>query len=102
MLTSYGEAPSGVVLQFGETVSVLAVLEDTVFVWPAPVPALMLTRRPSHWSAVHVLVPAWSVLFVCVMTYSDEASGVVAQAGERVSVLAGLEDSGWGWCAPDP
>src|SRR5436309_11279995 len=62
----YWDVPSGVVVQPGETVSVLVVLEDTVLVWPAPVPAVMLTAAPFHSSTVHVLVLSWSVVLVCV------------------------------------
>src|SRR2546425_12014263 len=98
---TYWDEPSGFVPQADETVSVLGVLEDTVFFWPAPVPALMLTLRPFHWSVVHVLLMSWSVLLVCVMTYSDVASGAVAQAGETVSALVALEDTVDGWTAPE-
>src|SRR5207245_788429 len=99
---TYWDEPSGFVLQADERVSVLAVLEDTFFAWPAPVPAMMLTLRPFHWSVVHVLLMSWSVLLVCVMTYSDVASGVVTHAGETVSVLASLVDTVLVWPAPAP
>src|SRR3989442_12107553 len=99
---TYWDEPSGFVPQADETVSVLGVLEDTVFFWPAPVPALMLTLRPFHWSVVHVLLMSWSVLLVCVMTYSDVASGAVTHAGETVSVLASLVDTVLVWPAPVP
>src|SRR3989449_5963773 len=98
----YWDEPSGFVPQADETVSVLAVLEDTVLLWPAPAPALIRTLRPFHWSVVHVLLMSWSVLLVCVMTYSDVASGVVTHAGETVSVLAVLEDTVLVWPAPAP
>src|SRR2546428_11646806 len=62
----------------------------------------MLTLRPSHWSVVHVLLMSWSVLLVCVMTYSDVPSGVVVQAGETVSALVVLEDTVRVWPAPVP
>src|SRR2546422_3502501 len=79
---TYWDEPSGFVPQADETVSVLGVLEDTFFAWPAPVPAMMLTLRPFHWSVVHVLLMSWSVLLVCVMTYSD-----VARSEEHTSEL---------------
>src|SRR3989442_12500911 len=97
-----GDGPSGFVPQADETVSVLGVLEATVFFWPAPVPALILTVRPFHWSVVHVLLMSWSVLLVCVMMYLDVASGAVAHAGETVSVLASLVDTVLVWPAPVP
>src|SRR2546428_12534368 len=67
---SYWDVPSGVVVQAGETVSALVVLEDTVRVWPAPVPAVIVTRRPAHWLVGHALgragdvVGSWWVAFV--------------------------------------
>src|SRR5947209_20449741 len=82
----YSDVASGIVVHAGETVSVLAVLVDTVLVWPAPAPAAILTGRPAHWSTVHVLVMSCSVVAVCVMTYSDVPSGIGSQAGETVSV----------------
>src|SRR3989442_3684741 len=97
-----GDGPSGFVPQADETVSVLGVLEATVFFWPAPVPALMLTLRPFHWSVVHVLLMSWSVLLVCVMTYSDVPSGAVIHAGETVSVFAPLVDTVLVWPSPAP
>src|SRR5207245_9042338 len=54
---TYLDVPSGVVVQADETVSVLAVLEDTVFVWPAPVPALIMTTRPAQTLGGHAVVP---------------------------------------------
>src|SRR3989442_15727704 len=99
---TYSDVASGIVVHAGETVSVLAVLEDTVLVWPAPAPALILTGRPAHWSTVHVLVMSWSVVGVCVMTYSDVPAGVGSHAGETVSVSVGLEDSVGGWAARVP
>src|SRR5207247_10347840 len=89
-----------------ETVSVLVVLEVTVRVWPAPVPAVSATVRPAHWSVVHawvpVLVVSWSVVLVCRMTYLDVASGVVVHAGETVSVVRVLEVTVRVWPAPVP
>src|SRR5438445_593196 len=99
---TYLDEPSGFVVQADLTVSVLAVLEVTVTVWPAPVPAVMLTLWFFHWSVVHDLVMSWSVVLVCVMTYSDEPSGVVVQAGETVSVLPVLVDTVLAWPAPLP
>src|SRR5437870_138515 len=103
---TYSDVASGVVTHAGETVSVLAVLEDTVLVWPAPVPALIVTGRPAHWLTVHALVPAlvvsWRVVVVCVITYSDEPSGIGAQAGETVSVLVVFEDTVRVWPTPVP
>src|SRR5207245_10588754 len=87
---TYWDEPSGFVPQADETVSVLAVLEDTVLLWPAPVPAVIVTTRVVHWSVVHVLVMSLSLVLGCVMRYSDVASGIVVQAGETVSGLAGL------------
>src|SRR2546422_10962495 len=89
----YWDEPSGFVPQADETVSVLAVLEDTVLVWPAPVPAVILTTRAVHWSIVHALVMSLSLVLGGVMTYSDVASGIVVHAGETVSGLPGLEDT---------
>src|SRR3989442_16035518 len=86
----YSDVASGIVVHAGETVSVLAVLVDTVLVWPAPAPAAILTGRPAHWSTVHVLVMSCSVVAVCVMTYSDVPSGVGVQAGETVRVAGVL------------
>ena len=89
----YLDVPSGVVVQAGETVSVFLVLDDTVRVWPAPVPAVMLSGRPAHRLVDHDLVVSWSVVLVCRMTYLDVASGVVVQAGETVRVVAVLDDT---------
>src|SRR5437870_7403015 len=97
---AYSDVASGIVVHAGETVSVLAVLEDTVLVWPAPAPALILTGRPAHWLIVHVLVMSWSVVAVCAMTYSDVPSGIGAHAGETVSVPVALDDSERAWLAP--
>src|SRR2546428_8157953 len=105
---TYSDVPSGVVVQAGETVSALVVLEDTVRVWPAPVPAVIVTGRPIHRLAGHAfafatdLVVSWSVVLVCAMTYWDVPSGVVVQADETVSVLAVLEDTVFVWPAPVP
>src|SRR5947209_153032 len=103
---AYLDVPSGIVVQAGETVSVLAVLEVTVRVWPAPVPAVSATVCPAHWSVDHALVPvlvvSWSVVLVCRMTYLDVASGVVVQAGETVRVVAVLEVTARVWPAPVP
>src|SRR3989454_4750978 len=99
---TYSDVASGIVVHAGETVSVLAVLEDTVLVWPAPAPALILTGRPAHWLIVHVLVMSWSVVAVCVMTYSDVASGIGSQAGETVSVSVVLDNTVRVWPAPVP
>src|SRR2546427_2171061 len=99
---TYSDVASGIVVHAGETVSVLAVLEDTVLVWPAPAPALILTGRPAHWSTVHVLVMSWSVVGVCVMTYSDVPVGIGSQAGETVSVSAVLDTTVRVWPAPVP
>src|SRR3989442_15369285 len=85
---TYWDVRSGFGSQAGETVSVFVVLEDTVRVWPAPVPALILTGRPAHWPAVHALALSASTLLGYVMMYLDVPSGVVVQAGEMVSVLA--------------
>src|SRR3989442_14916045 len=100
---TYWDVPSGIKFQAGETVSVLAVLEDTVRVWPAPAPALMLTVRPAHSFSVHVLSRSSSVVLVCMMTYPVEASsGIVVHAGETVSVFLVLEDTVRVWPAPNP
>src|SRR2546425_12082805 len=99
---TYLDEPSGFVVQADLTVSVLAVLEVTVTVWPAPVPAVMLTLWFFHWSVVHDLVMSWSVVLVCVMTYSDEPSGVGVQAGGTVGGLVGLGGSVLGWPGPSP
>src|SRR5438445_12226170 len=83
-------------------VRVVVVLEDTVRVWPAPVPAVIVTRRPAQRLLVHTLVVSWSVVLVCGMTYLDVPSGVVVHAGETVSVLAVLADTVRVWPAPVP
>src|SRR5438445_10557028 len=98
----YAYVSSGCVVHAGETVSVLAVLVDTVLVWPAPAPAAILTGRPAHWSTVHVLVMSCSVVAVCVMTYSDVPSGIGSQAGETVSVSVVLDTTVRVWPAPVP
>src|SRR5439155_44399 len=98
----YSDVASGIVVHAGETVSVLAVLVDTVLVWPAPAPAAILTGRPAHWSTVHVLVMSCSVVAVCVMTYSDVPSGIGSQAGETVSVSVVLDATVRVWPAPVP
>src|SRR5207245_9169987 len=90
---TYWDEPSGFVPQADETVSVLAVLEDTVLLWPAPVPALIVTTRVFHWSAVHALVMSWGVVLACVMRYSDVASGIVVRAGETASASGVLGDT---------
>src|SRR2546428_3610483 len=99
---TYSDVASGVVTHAGETVSVLAVLEDTVLVWPAPAPALIVTGRPAHWSAIHALVRAWSVAVVCVVAYSDVRSGIESHAGETVSAVVELGGTLRGWPAPVP
>src|SRR2546426_9384064 len=97
---SYWDVPSGVVVQAGETVSVLVVLEDTVRVWPTPVPAVIATGRPIHRLAGHAfafasdLVVSWSVVLVCAMTYLDVASGVVVEDAVTGVGLAGLVGPG--------
>src|SRR2546422_10924330 len=90
---TYSDVASGVVTHAGETVSVLAVLEDTVLVWPAPAPALIVTGRPAHWLAVHALVRAWGLVVGWVLLYLFVPSGVGVQAGELVRELGGVEDS---------
>src|SRR5437016_803799 len=102
MAVAYWGVPSGGLVQAGETVSVLSLLEDTVRVWPAPVPAVMLTRRPAHSSVVHDLSTSWSVVLVCPRTYWDVSSGGLLQARETVSVLTVLEDTVRVWPAPLP
>src|SRR2546427_1720312 len=103
---TYSDVPSGIVVHAGETVSVLTSLEDTVRVWPAPVPAVIVTTNPAHWLTVHALIPAlvvsWSVVLVCPITYWDVPSGIVVQAAETVSVLVVLEDTVRDWPAPVP
>src|SRR2546428_406352 len=106
---TYSDVASGAVTHAGETVSVLASLVDTVLVWPAPAPALIVTGRPAHWLAVHVLLMSWSVAVVCGMTYLDVRSGVGVPAGEAVrafegvvSALVVLEDTVRVWPAPVP
>src|SRR5437899_1664145 len=101
----YSDVASGIVVHAGETVSVLAVLVDTVLVWPAPVPAVILATIPAQWLAVHALVPvlvvSWSVVLVCPMMYWDVPSGVVVHAGgEMVRVVVVLEDTVRDWPAP--
>src|SRR2546428_8761261 len=98
----YSDVASGIVVHAGETVSVLAVLVDTVLVWPSPAPAAILTGCPAHWSTVHVLVMSCSVVGVCVMTYSDVPVGIGSQAGETVSVSAVLDTTVRVWPAPVP
>src|SRR5437899_3735186 len=99
---AYSDVASGIVVHAGETVSVVAVLEDTVLVWPAPAPALIVTGRPAHWSTVHALVMSWSVVAVCVITYSEVPSGIGSQAGETVSVSVVLDTTVRVWPAPVP
>src|SRR5207245_7763783 len=77
---TYWDVPSGGVVHAAETVSVLMSFRDTVRDWPAPVPAVIVTRRPNHSLLVHVLVVSWSVVLVCAMTYLDVPSGVVVRA----------------------
>src|SRR5256712_3003832 len=64
---TYSDVRSGIGSQAGETVSVFVVLEDTVRVWPAPVPALILTGRPAHRLAGHALALASGMFFGCRM-----------------------------------
>src|SRR5437879_12456230 len=90
---TYSDVASGIGSQAGETVSVSVVLDNTVRVWPAPVPALITTGRPAHWFAVHALVLSASAVLDAVMMYLDVPSGVVIHAGETVSVFVVLEDT---------
>src|SRR5439155_22389130 len=90
-LIAYLDVPSGIVVHAGETVSVFLVLEDTVLVWPTPVPAVIVTGRPVHMLVCHDLVVSWSVVLVCRLTYLDVPSGVVVQAGAAVGVLLVLD-----------
>src|SRR3989442_1229193 len=61
---TYWDVPSGFLSQAGETVRVVAVLEATVRIWPAPSPAVILTGRPAHWSVLNAWVVSWSVVLV--------------------------------------
>src|SRR2546428_10902549 len=90
---TYSDVASGIGSQAGETVSVSVVLDNTVRVWPAPVPALITTGRPAHWFAVHALVLSASAVLDAVMMYLDVPSGVVIHAGDTVSVFVVLEDT---------
>src|SRR2546427_13060284 len=103
---TYSDVPSGIVVHAGETVSVLTSLEDTVRVWPAPVPAVIVTTNPAHWLTVHALIPAlvvsWSVVLVCPMTYWDVPSGIVVQTAETVSLVEALEVTVRDWPTPVP
>src|SRR2546430_6595495 len=99
---TYSDVASGIGSQAGETVSVSVVLDNTVRVWPAPVPALITTGRPAHWLAVHVLVLSASAVLDAVMMYLDVPSGVVVHAGDTVSVFVVLEDTVRVWPAPVP
>src|SRR2546428_385979 len=100
---TYWDVPSGIGLHAGEAVGVVGVLEVTVLVWPAPVPAVIVTGRVAHRSVGHALVMSWSVVGVCLMTYLDTASsGVGLQAGETVSVVVVLEVTVLVWPAPVP
>src|SRR2546426_8230418 len=45
---TYWDVPSGVVVHAGETVSLVESLAVTVLAWPAPVPALIVTMRPTQ------------------------------------------------------
>src|SRR2546427_12222798 len=91
---TYWDVASGVVAQAGETVSVLVVLEDTVRVWPTPVPAVIATGRPIHRLAGHAfafasgLVVSWRVVLVCAVTLVVVAAGVVGIGAETVRGLA--------------
>src|SRR5438445_11022998 len=89
---TYWDVPSGIGLHAGETVSVLVVFEDTVRVWPAPGPAVIVTRRPAHWLVVHALVPdllvSWSAVLVCVITSLDVLSVVVSPGVMLGAVVA--------------
>src|SRR3989442_943509 len=99
---TYSDVASGIGSQAGETVSVSVVLDNTVRVWPAPVPALITTGRPAHWLAVHALVLSASAVLDAVMMYLDVPSGVVIHAGDTVSVFVVLEDTVRVWPAPVP
>src|SRR3989449_8955953 len=95
---SYWDVPSGVVVQAGETVSALVVLEDTVRVWPAPVPAVIVTGRPIHRLAGHAfafatdLVVSWGVVLVFAMACWAGRAGVSVEA-VAVTIKKGvLED----------
>src|SRR2546428_1452481 len=79
---TYSDVRSGIGSQAGETVSVFVVLEDTVRVWPAPVPALILTRRPAHSPAGHAVAFSAGTSVGCVMVYLDRPSGVGVQSRE--------------------
>src|SRR5947199_10631 len=99
----YWDVPSGVLVQAGETVRMFSLLEDTVRVWPAPVPAAMKTGCAAHSFLVHDLLGSPSVVLVRIlMTYWDVLSGGVVQAEARTSVLALLEDTVFAWPAPVP
>src|SRR5439155_21835728 len=96
---TYWDVPSGIRFQAGETVSVLAVLEATVRVWPAPAPALMLTARPAQWLVVHALAPFLSrssgVVLFCLMTYPlDASSGSLVHPGHAGTRLGALSTIG--------
>src|SRR5438445_13873180 len=100
---TYWDVPSGIGLHAGETVSVLVVFEDTVRVWPAPGPAVIVTRRPAQWLIVHALVPVllvcWSVVLVSVVT-SLALSSVPVSPGVTPRVVAAVAVSALAAPAP--
>src|SRR2546428_9745727 len=99
---TYLDVPSGVVVHAGETVSLVESLAVTVLAWPAPVPALIVTKRSAHRLIGHSLVMSWSVVLVCLIAYLDVPSGIVVHAGETVSVFLVLEDTVLVWPVPVP
>src|SRR5207247_11086486 len=97
----YWDVPSGVLVQAGETVRMFSLLEDTVRVWPAPVPAAMKTGCAAHSFLVHDLLGSSSVVLVRIlMTYWLVLSGGVVEAEVRMSVLASWAHTVFAWPWP--
>src|SRR2546422_6863132 len=91
---TYWDVPSGIGLHAGETVSVLVVFEDTVRVWPAPGPAVIVTGRPAHRLVVHALVPDLPVCGGPVLGYMTtfySGPGCAAFQGVTVRVLVAVD-----------
>lgn len=64
-MIEYVEVPSGIVVHAVLTVSVVAVLEEIVRVWPAPVPPVIVTLRTANWFVAQDLVLSMRVVEVC-------------------------------------
>src|SRR2546422_881697 len=87
---TYLDVPSGVVVHAGETVSLVEALAVTVLAWPAPVPAVIVTMRPTQRLVVgQAVVMSWGVVVVPLVAALAVVAGVASPAPVRAVILTG-------------